>query len=102
MICGNCREYRTKKADEMLGHLSRCRDGRWTKVVELRASGEEDAAGRLVRKILGVQGPVMDEETKEALRAWREAHKEEIKERDRRKRGIRARTLELLAAGRRR
>lgn len=53
----------------------------WGKVVELRRAGKDDAAARLVKKFLGVQGPPMSEETKAKLKAYNEAHKEEIKRR---------------------
>lgn len=84
--------------------LSRSREqapGRegWARVVELRRAGEEDAAGRLVRKLLGIQGPPMSEEIKEKLRRYSEEHKEEIKERRRVEREVRERTLALLATG---
>lgn len=75
------------------------RDG-WAKVVELRRAHEEDAAGRLVRKLLGVQGPPMSEETKEKLREYNETHKEEIKARKTQEREVRERTLAHLGAGR--
>lgn len=71
----------------------------WAQVVELRRAGEEDAAGRLVRKLLGVQGPPMSEETKEKLRQYNLDHKEEIKERHRTQREVRERTLALLQTG---
>lgn len=73
----------------------------WGRVVALRAAGEQDAAERLVRKLLGVQGPPMSEETKEKLRRYNEEHKEEIRERRARERAIRQRTMALLQTGRR-
>lgn len=82
--------------------LARCRDRQregWGRVVELRSAGEADAADRLVRKLLGVQGPPMTEETKEKLRAYNEAHKEEIKQRAQQRRDVRRRTLALLTTG---
>jgi hypothetical protein len=80
--------------------LDRQYDG-WARVVELRQSGQEDAAGRLVRKLLGVQGPPMSEETKEKLRQYSEEHAEEIRERRKSEAQIRRRTLALLTTGRR-
>lgn len=84
--------------------LARCsgqqREG-WGRVVELRRAGESDAADRLVRKLLGVQGPPMSEETKEKLRAYNEAHKDEIKQRKQQARDVRRRTVALLTTGRR-
>lgn len=74
----------------------------WARVVELRRAGESDAADRLVRKLLGVQGPPMSEETKEKLRIYNEEHKEEIKLRKQQEKQVRRRTLALLTTGRRR
>lgn len=74
----------------------------WARVVELRKTGEADAADRLVRKLLGVQGPPMSEETKEKLRIYNEEHKEEIKLRKQHEKEVRRRTLALLTTGRRR
>jgi CHASE3 domain sensor protein len=76
-------------------------DEGWARVVQLRREGNQDAADRLVRKLLGVQGPPMSEETKEKLRLWNEEHKEEIQERKRTEREIRRRTIALLTTGRR-
>ena len=83
-----------RRAEERVG------DG-WAKVVALRQSGQEDAAGRLVRKLLGVQGPPMPEEVKEKLRQYNEEHKEEIKARQQQRREVRRRTIALLTTGRR-
>lgn len=74
----------------------------WAKVVELRRAGDADAADRLVRKLLGVQGPPMSEETKEKLRIYNEEHKDEIRERRQQQVAIRRRTLALLTTGTRR
>ncbi len=71
----------------------------WARVVELKAAGKQDAADRLVRKLLGVQGPPMSEETKEKLRRYNEEHKEEIKARKEQEREVRRRTLALLQTG---
>lgn len=73
----------------------------WAKVVELRAAGQDDAAARLVRRLLGVHGEPMSEEKKEEMRRWKEEHKDEIKERKRTELEIRKRTLALLKTGRR-
>jgi hypothetical protein len=102
VICGNCKTFRTRAASEMLGHFGRCRDARWKRVLELRAQGDLDQAARLIRKILGVQGPPMDEEKKAELRAWKEEHKDEILAKNRQKREVRRRTLAILSSGRRR
>jgi CHASE3 domain sensor protein len=81
-----------RRAEERAG------DG-WARVVELRRSGQDEAAGRLVRKLLGVQGPPMPEEVKEKLRQYNEEHKDEIKERQQQKREVRRRTITLLTTG---
>jgi hypothetical protein len=71
----------------------------WARVVAFRAAGDQDAADRLVRKLLGVQGPPMSEETKAKLREYNEAHREEIKARRAQEREVRERTLALLKTG---
>lgn len=76
-------------------------DEGWARVIELRRSGQEGAADRLVRKLLGVQGPPMSEETKEKLRRWNEEHAEEIRARKQQERETRQRTIALLTTGRR-
>jgi hypothetical protein len=76
-------------------------DNGWARVAELRRSGQDDSAGRLARKLLGVQGPPMSEETKEKLRRYNEDHKEEIRERKQQEREVRQRTLAILTTGRR-
>lgn len=68
----------------------------WGRVVELRRAGQADEADRLVRRLLGVQGPPMSEDKKAELRAWKEEHKDEIKGREKQKRVVRQRTLALL------
>lgn len=85
--------------------ISRARERdreKWRCVVALRAEGKEGAADRLLRKILGTQGPPMSDEKKAALAAYKEAHKDEIKLRLKQKRETRQRTLALLTTGRRR
>lgn len=73
----------------------------WGRVAELRAAGQIDSACRVARKLLGVQGPPMSEEKKEELRIYHEKHKLEISERNKQKRFVRRRTLEVLKAPRR-
>lgn len=75
------------------------KDSDWARVIELRRSGEDGAADRLVRKLLGVQGPPMSEETKEKLRLYNEEHREEILERRKQAAELRRRTLALLTTG---
>lgn len=72
----------------------------WKRVVELRRAGQVDEADRLVRRLLGIQGPPMTEEKKAELRAWKEEHKDEIKGREKQRREVRQRTLALLKTGR--
>lgn len=79
--------------------LEEQRQAGWGKVAELKRTGDTDAAAKLSRKLLGIQGPPMSEETKEKLRAYNEANKEEIRERRRREREVRRRTLALLKTG---
>lgn len=74
----------------------------WKRVIELRRAGQDEAAGRLVRKLLGIQGPPMSEETKEKLRQYNEEHKDEIKARREQRIAVRRRTLALLTTGKRR
>lgn len=73
----------------------------WKKVRELRLIGRHDAADRLAHKLIcrayGIRGPEMDEETKEKLRQYNEAHKDEIRERRRQKREVEKRLKERLA-----
>lgn len=73
----------------------------WAKVAQLRREGSDCAAQRLIRKLLGVQGEPMSEETKQKLREYSEEHKEEIEERKQQEREIHKRTIALLTAGRR-
>jgi CHASE3 domain sensor protein len=75
------------------------RQGGWAKVAELRRAGDLDAADRLVRRLLGVQGAPMSEETKEKLREYTEAHKDEIRDRRKHERDVQRRTRALLVTG---
>jgi hypothetical protein len=75
--------------------------GPWAKVVELRASGQMDAADRAARRAMGVKTEPMSEETKEKLRAYNEEHKDEIKERRDQERIVRQRTRAIMAAPKR-
>jgi hypothetical protein len=88
--CGRCGEPLKSVAD-LAPHqkTTTCtkRDP-FSRVVELRAKGEDSAAKRVVKKILAVQGPPMSEETKEKLRRHNEEHKEEIKARRKIQRAI--------------
>jgi hypothetical protein len=65
----------------------------WARIAELRHEGQAGSADRLARKLLGVQGAPMSEETKEKLRAYNEAHKAEIKQRQKQKNLLRRRTF---------
>lgn len=75
--------------------------GGWARVVEFRAAGDMNAADRLVRKLLGVQGPPMSEETKAKLRAYEEEHREDIRLRRKQRQEVRRRTVALLTTGKR-
>jgi len=76
-------------------------DDGWARVTELRRTGQDGAAARLTRKLLGVKGPPMSDEQKEERRRYNEEHKEERKEKAKQKREIRRRTITLLTTGRR-
>lgn len=74
------------------------REAEWKRVQELRRDGRDQAAHRVVKKILGVKkGPPMSEEKKEELAEWKAEHKDEIKERKDQERQIRQRTIEMLS-----
>jgi len=77
---------------------ARDREG-WSRVAELRRSGEDGSASRLVRRLLGIRGEPMSEETKEKLRQYNEEHADEIRERKEQEREIRQRTIALLTTG---
>jgi hypothetical protein len=72
-------------------------DEGWARVVEMRRKGQDP--GRLVRRLLGVKGEPMSEETKEKLRQYNEEHAEEIKARKEQEKEVRARTIALLTTG---
>lgn len=97
MICGNCKEFKTKKVREALSHFKACVYAEWEEVITARRAGENDKADRLVKKILGITGPPMTEEKKAELRAYREEHKEELAEKARLKRQTESRTKQLIA-----
>lgn len=103
MICGHCREFSTGVVKDLKAHWRGCaRDGRWQKVAELKEEGRDKSASRLAKRILGIQGPAMTEETRERLEEYRRTHKEEIREKRLQRTAVRRRTLEVLAAGPRR
>lgn len=83
MICGGCVEFRTTRVAVLREHWRvECPvKADWLKVIAERRAGNDDAAARLARKLMGVQGPPMSEETKERLRRYQEEHAEEIKAR---------------------
>lgn len=72
-------------------------DEGWAKVAEMRRKGEDP--GRLVRRLLGIKGEPMSEETKQKLRQYGEEHADEIKERKEHEKEVRARTIALLTTG---
>lgn len=102
MICGHCHGKIREGTAGLFAHWrGECHgDPRWDRVLELRAEGAEAAADRLVRRILGVGEP-MDEGSKARLRAYREAHAEEIADRRRVKALARKRLGERMEADRR-
>lgn len=67
----------------------------WNKVLELRKTGQEGAADRLINKILGISKP-MSEEAKAKLKEYYEKNKEEIQQRQKEKRELRRRTKEII------
>jgi hypothetical protein len=69
----------------------------WGRVMKLRQQGESHAADRLARKLLGIRGEPMDEETKEKLRRWKEEHAAQIKVRDEIRRAAQKRQKVLMA-----
>lgn len=79
MLCGYCREFRTKRVKELLAHWKEtgCHSGRpvWARVFEAHKRGHSG------RRILSEAFPAiyksepMDEETKEKLRAMQEDRK---------------------------
>ncbi len=100
MICGTCgtRGFETFQLLDRHWRSNdvKCVDAGWSRVVQLRAEGREESAARVARRLMGIKGPEMDEETKSKLRAWREEHKDEIRERARGRRALRRRTKELV------
>jgi hypothetical protein len=78
-------------------------DADWKRIAELRKTGQDGSARRMVKKVLGVKkGPPMTEEKKATLADWKEQHKDEIKERKQQEREIRRRTIALLTTGKKR
>jgi len=80
----------------LLRGMELSREG-WGKVATLRAEKQDDAADRLARKLLGCIEP-MTEEAKEKLRAYAEAHKDEIVARRKEKRERRKKLLAMTRA----
>ena len=75
-------------------------DADWKRIAELRKTGQDGSARRMVKKVLGVKkGPPMTAETKETLRKHNEEHAEEIKDRKQLEREIRRRTIAMLTTG---
>ena len=73
----------------------------WRKVSELRNAGQNASADRLARKLLGVKGPEMDEETRKKLREYNHEHRGEIRERRKQERERKRRLLQKVQAHRR-
>ena len=83
MVCGGCKEFRTRRVSKLRAHWRvECPvRADWQKVIDARRQGNDETAARIARKLLGIQGPPMTEETKEKLRRYQEEHAEEIKAR---------------------
>lgn len=73
----------------------------WGRVIEARKAGEEDKADRIARRLMGIQGPEMSEEKKAELKAYYEAHKDEIAAKRKAKAAAKRRMKELTKARRR-
>lgn len=96
MICPACGKTGIRSVLVLKDH--RCPTmSDWGRVMKLRQNGEIESAERLARRLLGVKGEPMDDETKEKLRQWKEEHAEEIKARSEVKRQARER-LEAMVA----
>lgn len=78
----------------------RLRQG-WVRVYEARQAGHIERASRIAARLLGVQGETMSDEKKEELRAYYEAHKEEIAAKRRAKVAAARRMRMVLRSGRR-
>lgn len=99
MICPACSTSGLKSVASLKSHgCTMVAD--WARVTLLRQKGEDQAAERLARKLLGVKGEPMSEEAKEKLRIYKEEHAEEIKAREELKRTTRKRLEVLIAPAR--
>jgi hypothetical protein len=94
MICTACGTSGLKGISSLKSHECKATSD-WVRVTLLREKGEDQAAERLARKLLGIKGEPMTPEAKEKLRVYKEEHAEEIKARVELKRATRKR-LELL------
>ena len=70
----------------------------WERVSTLRQKGKTETAYRIARRILGVQGPPMTEETKAKLRQYGIDNADAIAERRKQRQLLRKRTKELTKA----
>lgn len=96
MICPACQTSGLKSVASLKAHgCAAVAD--WARVSLLRQKGEDNAAERLARRLLGIRGEPMSEEAKEKLRVYKEEHAEEIKAREEIKKSARKR-LEVLVA----
>jgi hypothetical protein len=87
--CGVCLDFADKKASKVLAHGKTCVNPAWQRIEEARKEGLFDKANRIFRKLFGIGEP-MSEEAKQKLKEYREAHAEEIKEKQQGKRMLRA------------
>lgn len=96
MICVACGQTGIRSVAVLKDHRCSVKED-WIRVAELKRQGKGESADRLARRLLGVKGEPMDEDTKEKLRRWKEEHAQEIKDREELKRNARKR-LKLLTA----
>lgn len=97
MICGTCETPGLRTIAEFRAHkATACSREAWREVAELRRKGDSDAADRAARKAMGIKGEPMSEETKEKLRAWKEAHAQEIADRKALEAATKARTRAIM------
>lgn len=71
----------------------------WLRVATLRTKGRPEQAQRIARRLMGIEGPPMNDEDKARLRQYAVDHVDEIKARREQKAALRRRTKELLKKG---
>lgn len=102
MICGVCKLDNLRGIAEFTAHLKVCArgpDGGWIRVVALKEAGREETARELAASLMGVEGPKMTEEQKEALRAYSATPEAKERARERREnKRIEAKVAAMKAA----